>query len=159
MCHLGIICKANHAEWLQRSSLFSIFTQYASLRLSFSSTTTVVSSSPSARMPYFRTATATVPCAAHVEMSTPTHATCTAPSANAHHRSALTRARCHSGLDTVSCEGCCWSVQIASMISGHVFWLYVVSKNSSNTRRRAHVETRASRSREYENRQMRIRFR
>lgn len=156
---LGIICKANHARWLQSSSLFSIFTPYASSSLSFSLTPTAISSSPPARIPYFRTATARVPCAAHVEMSTPTHAMCTAPSAKPHHRSALARARCHSGLDISPYEGCCWSVQIASMISGHVFWLYVVSKNNSKTRRRAHVETRASKSREYENKQMRVRFR
>ena len=85
-------------------------------------------------------------------------ATWTAPRANLHQIPAFQRARCHSSPDNSSYDGCFWSVQMDSMMSEQVPWLWAVLTNSSRMSRRVHVETRASRSNECEKRQIRVRF-
>lgn len=88
------------------SSLISTLTSQECLRPSFSSASAAGSSALSICNAWLRIATATVPCAALVQIKTPTHATCTAPSAKRHQTPALISECCHSKLVTTSCEGC-----------------------------------------------------
>lgn len=152
-------CMSCGVQWrFQVSYVVSTFTSRMISMRPFSSANVSCSCEDPACMPCFRMAAATVPWAAQVQMRTPRHAMWTDPSANLHHVPALTSACCHSRLDTTSCDGCFWSVQIASTISEQVSWLCAVLKNSSSRSTRAHVEMRASSSRECEKRQIRARF-